>query len=421
MAITSPHRQLAQFEFVALMAMIMALTALSIDLMLPAFDEIRADFGLAADSTQTAGIVTSLFFGLAVAQLAYGPLADRFGRKPVLYGGFAIYAIGAVGSALAPTLTWLFVSRFIWGIGAAGGRVIVLAIVRDRYQGPRMARIMSFMVAVFVLVPILAPGLGALLLTFAPWRGLFWFCVVYVAAIAVWLTRLPESLDPSNRIPLSFAGVAAAARKVMTNRQTVGYTLVLTFLFGVFLSYLASSELIWNDVFGLGDWFPLIFGGLAVIMGGASLFGASIVGRLGVRRLVHVALLAYLTFAALLVLLAIATAGRPGFWPFVVLLAAALAMHALLIPNVNTMAMAPVGEVAGTASALIGSISMGFGALIGSSIDRAFNGTVSPFSVAFLVGALAAIGVVVITERGRLFERDHQRVPKTVPAEPPPA
>lgn len=394
---------MGQPEFIALMSMLMALVALSIDMMLPAFGEIRAEFGLPTDSTQAARIVTTYLIGLAVGQVLYGPIADRFGRKVALNLGFVLFAIGATGTALAPSLNLIFVSRFVWGLGAAGPRAMTISIVRDTYEGERMARAMSFIMAVFLLVPIFAPSMGALILAVGEWRFVFWAALILVAVVAGWSIRLPETLDPTNRITLGLGGVGRAARTVITNRQAIGYTVAMTFLFGAFVSYLASSELIVDDVFDRAGIFPLFFGGLALVMAVAMLTNARIVGRVGPRRLVHFALIAELVFATILLGLALATDGIPPFGVFVVGLAAMLAMHALLIPNLNTVAMDPMGKVAGTASAIIGTISTAGGALMGSVIDRAFNGTITPLAVGFVVAGSLALATVLIVERGRLF------------------
>jgi DHA1 family bicyclomycin/chloramphenicol resistance-like MFS transporter len=188
-------------ELLALLSLTMALTALSIDLMLPAFGEIRAAFGMEPDSSDVAAMVTVFMIGLASVQLLYGPFSDRFGRKPMLYAGFALYALGAAGAALAPSFGLLLLSRFLWGVGAAGPRVIGLAIVRDTYQGDQMARAMSFIMAVFILVPVLAPSVGAAILSFAPWRAVFWFCVIYLVGMALWVLRLPETVSWSPSAP----------------------------------------------------------------------------------------------------------------------------------------------------------------------------------------------------------------------------
>ena len=393
-----------RIEFVVMMASTMALTALSIDLMLPAFDEMRADFGLASDSTNIAATITVFFIGLAIAQLFYGPLADRFGRKPVLYGGLLIFVLGAIGSALAGSLGGLLASRFVWGVGAAAPRVISFSIIRDIYEGDRMARVMSFIAAVFILVPVVAPGIGALLLRFASWRFLFWLTAALAGLVGLWILRLPETLDPAYRLErLKVRSVARAARIVVTNRQAVGYTVAMTFVFGAFVSYLASSELVWEEVYGRGDQFPLIFGALALAIGIAVLTNGVIVDRVGARRIIHAALFAYVATSGLALVVAIVGEGSPNFWLFVVLLGLPLVSHGLLIPNANALAMAPLGHVAGTASAIIGAFSIMGGAILGAVIDRAFDGTVTPMITGFFLASLAALFTMLITERGRLF------------------
>lgn len=387
-----------------LMASTMALTALSIDLMLPAFDEIRADFGLAADSTDTAAIITLFFLGMAIAQLIYGPLADRFGRKPVLYVGLAIFVLGAIGSALAGSLAGVLAFRFLWGVGSAGPRVLSLSIIRDVYEGDQMARVMSFISAVFIFVPVVAPSAGAVLLNFVGWRFLFWLCAGLAVVIGVWHLRLDETLRPADRIArLEVRSIARAARIVVTNRQAVGYTVALTFVFGAFVSYLASSELVWDEVYGRGDQFPLIFGALALAIGVAILINGLIVDRVGARRIVHGALFAYVAMAGLALAVAVLGGGSPNFWLFVTLLGLALVSHGLLIPNSNSIAMSPLGDVAGTASSLIGAFSILGGALLGAVIDRAFNGTVTPMITGFFLASLLALITILITEKGRLF------------------
>ena len=398
-----PGRTLGRMEFTSLLAMSMALAALGIDVMLPAFGAIREDLGLAADSTAVAGLVTAYFLGLAAGQLVYGPLADRYGRRPALYLGFSVYAFGALAAALSPTLTLLYVSRFVWGLGAAGPRVLTLAVVRDTSQGEEMARAMSFIMAVFILVPVLAPALGALIVSVASWRWLFAFCMVAVLTMALWARRLPETLHEEHRLELRFSRVRRAAMVVVSDRQTVAYTLAMTALFGVFTSYLGSAEIIFVGTYDQGTAFPLIFGGLAAVMGGAMLANARLVGRVGTRRLSHVVLIGYVTAAAALVALAVVTDGRPPLPFLLVGLGAMLFSHALLIPNFNTIAMTPMGSIAGTASSVIGAVQVAVGALLGSVLDRAYDGTVGPLSFGFLGYGLIALLLVLWAERGRLF------------------
>jgi DHA1 family bicyclomycin/chloramphenicol resistance-like MFS transporter len=387
-----------------MIAMIMALTALAIDIMLPTFGAIRTEYGLAADSTAPAAIVTFFFLGLAFAQVFFGPLADRFGRKPVLYFGLALYVASALASALAPTLELVLISRFIWGVGAAAPRVVAISVVRDSYQGEAMARTMSIIMSIFVLVPVIAPSLGSMILSFASWRWVFGACAIAAGALTVWTMRLPETLKPENRLPLGFSSIVSAGKSIVTHRQTMGYTLAITFLFGVFFSYLASSELIISEVFDRAEQFPYIFGGLAAVMGAAMLVNAAIVFRVGLDRLVRIVLAGYVAGSAAMAGLAVATDGTPNFWVYVFGLALMLSMHALLIPNLNTMAMNPMGKVAGTAAALIGTISTALGAGLGAIIDRMFDGTVLPFTLGLFVCGVIAAGFIVWVERGKPVE-----------------
>jgi DHA1 family bicyclomycin/chloramphenicol resistance-like MFS transporter len=399
----SPAQRLGRVEFTAMLAMIMATTALGIDLMLPAFGEIRTAFGLEEGSTAIAGIVTAYFIGFAAAQVMWGPLTDRYGRKAVLRTGLLIYIAGAAASALSPSLGFMYAARLVMGFGAAGPRVMATAVVRDTFEGDAMARAMSFIMAVFVLVPVVAPSLGAGILLFASWRWVFGFCVLFALVILTWSRRLPETLHPEYRLPGHFDAVRAAARRVLTNRQTLGYTLAMTAMFGAFSSYLASSELIIDGVFDRGPLFPFIFGGVASVMGGAQLVNGNVVERIGVRRMVHGVLFGYVLVALVLLVWAVASGGVPAFWPYMGAFGLLLAMYATLFPNVNTIAMDPMGEVAGMASAVIGATSIAVGAMLGALLDRLIDATVTPQAGGFFASAVLALLVVLWTERGRLF------------------
>lgn len=388
----------------------MALAALGIDLLLPAFDDIRSALRLGEQSTAVAGLVTAYFLGLALGQLGYGPIADRFGRRRALYVGFAIYAAGAVAAVVSPTLPLLLVSRFVWGVGAAGPRVVTLAVIRDLYSGDRMARTMSFVMAVFILVPIVAPTLGAGIVAVGPWRWVFGCCAVAAAVMAVWALRLPETLRPEHRLELRFTRVLRAGRFVVSDRRTVAYMLAMTALYGVFTSYLGSAEIIFGATFGARAAFPVLFGLVAAVMGGAMLVNARIVELVGTRRLAHIVLVSYVALAAVLVAVAIGTGGRPPLWVFVVGVSVMLSGHALLIPNFNTLAMEPMAQVAGTASSVIGAVQVAVGALLGAVIDRAFDGTMRPLAYGFLACGVAALACVLWAEHGRLFDRDRHRV-----------
>ena len=380
----------------------MAMGALGIDLMLPAFDAMRADLGLAADSNAIAGTVTTYFLGLALGTFVYGPLSDRLGRRRSLYISYGIYGVGAVASALVSSLPVLLGTRFVWGIGAAGSRVIAFAVIRDAYDGDEMSRAMSLVMAVFVIVPIFAPTVGAGIVAVSSWRWVFGACVIFALFIAAWTTRLPETLRAEHREAARRAGVVEALRVVLSNRIAVGYGLAMTALYAAFISYLGSSELIFGDVFGQDANFPYIFGALAAVMGAAMLLNARIVRAIGARRLSHTVLLAYLAAATALWAYALSTGGTPPLLPFLVALAVLFTGHALMIPNLNSIAMDPMARVAGTASSILGAAQLGLGALLGSFIDRAFDGTILPLSIGFVGYGVMALGLVMWAEGGRL-------------------
>lgn len=383
--------KIGEREFTGLLAMTMATTALSIDIMLPAFPEIREALGLAPGSTAVSGMVTAFFLGLAVAQIPAGLLADRFGRKAVLHLGMGLYLIGVIGALLAPSLSWMLVARFVWGMGAGGPRVVSMAIVRDRYVGDEMARIMSTVMVVFLLVPVVAPTIGSALLVVGSWQLVFGFCAVAGTALNLWALRLPETLRPENQRALRIRPVIEGAMVVLRSRETVLLGLALTAMMGSFMAYLASAEVILDETFGLASAFPLVFGVLAIGMGVANLVNGRIVERVGMWRILRIVLRAYLVVSAAMVILAFATEGRPPAWLFLPVLGACVATHSLATPNVNSAAMHPVGAVAGIASALLGAISMAGGSLLGSVVDSAFDGTVRPLSIAFLASAVVAL------------------------------
>lgn len=382
--------EIGRRELIALLAMATALTALGIDLMLPAFNDIRADLGLAADSTAVTGLVTAYFVGLGAGTTFYGPLADNRGRRWAMRLGLTIYIGGALLATVAPTLPLLFVARFLWGLGAAGPRVVALAIIRDRFDGDEMSKTMSSMMAIFILVPVVAPALGSAVLVVAPWRWLFALCAVWAAAIAVWVRRLPETLAPEHRIPdLRFHRVVTAAKYVVSNRTAFSYAIGVTALYGVFASYLGSAEAIVDKTFDAEGIFPLVFGALAAVMGCAALLNGRIVSSVGTTPMVVRALAGYGTGALLFVTVALVTGGRPPLVVFMVIMAVMLAFHALLLPNLNTLAMAPMAAVAGTASSVIGAFQLVIGASLGGVLDRFFDGTITPLAIGFVLSATA--------------------------------
>jgi len=387
-------------ELLTLLSAIMALMALGIDLMLPAFDDIRTAYDLGAGSPRTGQVITVFFLGLAVAQLVYGPLADRFGRKPVLYIGSAIYLVGAVGSALAPTFELLLLSRFVWGIGAAGSRVVATAIVRDRFEGTAMATAMSQVMAVFMLVPVLAPTIGTGLIAVFPWRSVFWFCAIFAVIITLWSLRLRESLAPEDRRSLRFGSALTGYAEVARTRVTAGYTVSTIFLQGVFTTYLASSEILISEVFDREAQFPIIFGLVATLFAVGAIANGRVVALVGIHRLVNRVYLVLIPLTVASVVLSVTADGQPSFWLFMPLLALTLASFMFLMPNLNTAALTPVGHLAGTASALSGAARMAGGAVLGTVVSGQVSESTTPFSIGVALLCFGSwVSVLVVRHR----------------------
>ncbi len=379
-------------EFIVLISMLMALTALAIDMMLPAFGDIRADFGLASDASDVALVVTVFFLGFGLGQPVWGPLSDALGRKRILWVGLAIYILAALGAAVAPSLTLLLAWRFLAGLGAAAVRVVTFGTVRDRYEGDEMAKTLSYVMAVFILVPMLAPSLGAVVLAVGTWRWVFAFFALAALLTAAWSLRLPETLPADRRIALRAKRLLAAGRAVLGSRFTMGLTLAQMLVFGFFASYLASTELIVDDVFGLAAWFPLIFGGSALAFGLGVLSNPRLIDRFGLRLMLRVALTGYLAAALLFAAIAVATGGHPPFWLYLVGILPLLLAHAFSMPNLNSAAMLPAGRIAGTAAAVVGAVATLGGALIGATIDASYDGGITPLAVAALILCALAFG-----------------------------
>ncbi len=397
-------------EFILLVTALMATTALGIDLMLPAFPNMRAQFGMPADSTQVTWIITAYFLGMAAGPWLYGPASDRFGRRIPLYAGLTLYGVSAATAALAPTWQLIVIARFVWGLGAAGPRSLSVAMIRDRYEGDAMARLMSMIMAVFLTVPIIAPGVGSGLIAVLPWRAVFWFPAIAAVGLMFWARRLPETLTVDRRRPFTWSAVGQAGREVISHRQTMALTFSMTFLFALMTSYLASSEVILEDVYNYGAWFPLFFGAIAVLLAVNSLNNARLIGRLGVVRLVRITSVLGVGSALVLAGIAFTGNGRPNFWFFTIALCAVIPIAQGLSPNSNTIAMTPLPHVAGTASAMITTVTATGGALLGGLASDAFDGTVRPFAVYVLIFmSLSAICTLWGTARPRsqIAERQH--------------
>ncbi|MBR9824736.1 MAG: multidrug effflux MFS transporter [Alphaproteobacteria bacterium] len=389
------------WELVALFVAMTSLVALAIDMMLPALDDIASDLGVIRQNDQQYVIATYLA-GFGASQIFYGPLADRFGRKPVMLTAIGLFITFTVICALTPSFTLLLVARFFQGAAAAASRVMTVAIARDLTSGRRMAEIMSMVMTAFMAVPVLAPGIGQLVLTVFEWRSIFWLLIVFAIGLAFWIhVRLPETLHPEYRKPLDPKSVASAFREAITHRIMLGYTLAALSFFGGLYAFLGSSQQIFVEHFGLGDGhFPLAFAAIAIGMGLTSFINSRLVNRLGQRRLAHGALLAFTAISIIHTIMLLA--GVDNLYIFVFTLAAAMALLGLIAANFSSIAMEPMGHIAGTASAAYGFVSGVGAAIIGAVIGQLYNGTAIPLIAGQASLGLMAVIIVYITERGRL-------------------
>ncbi|MDB5668449.1 MAG: Bcr/CflA family efflux transporter [Alphaproteobacteria bacterium] len=375
-------------EFVALMAALMASNALAIDSMLPALPAIGEALGVGEDNRRQL-IITVYLLGFGIAQLAYGPLADRYGRKWLLVGSLGFYGIFGLLAGIAANFELLLGARFLQGVAAAATRVLVISVVRDRYQGSGMARIMSITMIVFMIVPVLAPTFGQGILAIGTWRHIFIVLGVYGAALALWLVlRLPETLAPENKRPLSVASISDAVWTTVRMRQSIGNTVTQTLLMGALFAFINSVQQIVFDVFSRPELIGLVFACIAGPMTLSSYANSRLVMRLGARKLLLTALSCFIAVAFAHLLFA-ATFGE-GLWIFVIFQAATMAYFGMIGANAGALAMEPLGHVAGTASSVQGAITTMGGATIGFVIGQNFNGTTIPFLVGFTTcGALA--------------------------------
>ncbi len=388
-------------EFVGLVAALMATNALAIDTMLPALGQIGTALGL-THANDRQWVISAYLIGFGIAQIIYGPLADRYGRKAVLVPALVIYVVFSLLIALSRSFELMLAARFIQGIGAAGTRVLSVTIVRDRFEGRLMARVMSLAVIVFLGVPILAPSLGQLVMLAFPWPAIFIGLALFGSFVLAWIViRLPETLRPADRRAIEFGPVLAATRLTLGNRASLFYTLASTLMSGSLFGFINSSQQLFTTVLHEARFFTLIFAIAAAFIALASLLNARLVERLGMRMLSHTALLGYIACATLHA--AIALAGYETVWTFTIMQSAMMFCFGLLVGNFGAMAMEPLGHIAGTASSVQGFISLVGAALIGFFIGQSFDGTAVPMTLGFAGCSLLALACVLAAEGGSLF------------------
>ncbi|KZK98713.1 MULTISPECIES: multidrug effflux MFS transporter [unclassified Pseudovibrio] len=396
---------LGTVEFVALMATLTSLTALSIDAVLPAFSVIGKDLNV-GNSNNVQLIISALFLGLSLGQFVFGPVSDRFGRKPAVYAGSVVFAIGAVLAATATSLPMMIFGRLLQGVGASAHRTVVMAIVRDKYVGAEMARILSFVTAVFIIVPTLAPLIGQGILFAAGWRAIFVIMLIMASVGCIWLAmRQPETLKPENRRVITPRVLWEGLEEVVSHKATLYYTAASGFVFGTMMTYLSTAQPMFADIFNVHETFPLYFSGIAVVFGMASIVNGRIVRRIGLQNMCRAALtiqiVTSLSFAMYLLLIDT----TPDLWLFMTYLSLAFFCQPMLNGNLNAMSMEPLGHIAGLAATLVGATTTFIALILSVIVGRFYDQTLLPLSFAFCVFGGIALVLVVIGARVQKAEK----------------
>ncbi|MCG8543184.1 MAG: multidrug effflux MFS transporter [Alphaproteobacteria bacterium] len=396
-----PKPKLGTGEFVALMALLTSLVAVSIDAMLPALAEIGADLGTSHENEPQL-VVTALFVGLTLGQLVAGPVSDSIGRKPAIGAGITIFIVGCLLSIFATNFAVMLIGRVLQGIGAAAPRVATMALIRDEYEGAAMARILSFVMAVFILVPMAAPAMGQVIVLVANWRLIFAVLLIHAVVALAWLIlRQPETLPAGRRRPFSFGPILSGMRETCTNRIALGYTFAGGMIFGALIGYLTSAQQVFQSIYGVGALFPLYFAVNALSIGAASLVNAKLVMRFGMQPLARWALRILVVLWIGFLVYAVAAAGKPNVFILTAAMMVAFFCIGVLFSNFNALAMEPLGHIAGVGAAVVGMLQTLISLVLGTFIGQSYNGTVLPLVIGFAVLALASLAIMTWTERGR--------------------
>jgi DHA1 family bicyclomycin/chloramphenicol resistance-like MFS transporter len=397
-------------EFIAMMAFLMALNALAIDIMLPGLQEIGAALHVENENHRQY-VISAYLIGFGVAQLFYGPIADRFGRRMPMIVGLAIYVVSSLAVVFVPSFESLLLLRFIQGIGSAATRVITVSIVRDVFGGRQMAEVMSLIMMVFMVIPVVAPGTGQVIMLFGDWHWIFVFMAVIAVIVGAWMyVRLPETLAPEDVRPFTPKVIIDGFRIVLTDRVALCYTIASTFIFGALFGFINSAQQVYVGIYGLGVWFPVAFAAVALFMALSSFVNARLVGRFGMRKLSHGSLLGFIAINLIWLVVQMLGPQPMPFFLFIGFFALAMFQFGWIGSNFNSLAMEPLGHVAGTASSVLGFMGTIGGSIIGAAIGQAFDGTALPMVAGFFVVGVIGLIFVLIGEKGRLFQAQNKPV-----------
>ena len=394
MTTAAPATARSEAVVVAYLGFTGALLAFGIDTALPAFDEIRDRFDLADGSGEVSLIVTAYFLGMAVGQLPIGPLSDRFGRRPVLQASLVLYIVGAIGATLSTDYSAVLASRFVWGIGASGPAVISYAIARDLYEGDQMARVLSMVMAVFLIGPTVAPLIGEGLIAVLPWQSVFGAAAVLAVIGMAWTARFGESHPPEKRRPIEPAATGRAIRTTLTHRASTGYLTAMVFSYGAFFVFLGSSQPIVDEIYDRPEWFAATFGFVSAVQGVSVWLVSRRVERFGASRIALVAFALNLAAYVAMTLAALASDGVPSFAVWVITVTVASTAGTIVSTTAVSLNLQPMERIAGTASAVRGVATLGVGSVLASVIDRQIQDTITPMAVGGLI--YCALGLLIL-------------------------
>jgi DHA1 family bicyclomycin/chloramphenicol resistance-like MFS transporter len=386
-----------KIEFVAIMALLMSLVALSIDGILPALAVIGNDLGVKSTKDHQL-LITMIFLGLGFGQLIFGPLSDSFGRKPIIYVGFLMFAVASVICVNTNSYEVLITGRILQGIGLASPRTLSIAMIRDSYEGDYMAKVMSFIVMIFILIPIIAPTLGQFLMLTYNWQAIFNVQLGLGILVIFWFwKRQPETLADSNRIPFRSATLKSGFIEFFKQQQAVAFTLISGFITGSFMVYLSTSQYIFEVQYGLGEDFPLIFASLAVGVGFATYLNGVFVVRVGMKRIALVSLISY-TLSSFIYVFMFLNKENPPLWILLIFFALQFTSVGFLFGNLRALAMQPIGHIAGVGAAINGFVSTVMGVLIASVIGAYMSATVWPLFLGFTICGFVSMVIFLLNK-----------------------
>jgi DHA1 family bicyclomycin/chloramphenicol resistance-like MFS transporter len=394
------NSEVTPWQFISLMGILMSFVALAIDAMLPALGEIGRDLHV-KNPNDVQLVVSSIFLGMSVGLMFFGPYSDSYGRKPAIYIGMAIFMTGCLISIYSTTFEIMLIGRVLQGVGAASCRVVTLAMIRDKFEGTTMAKIMSLIMIIFILVPALAPSIGQIILLVSNWRAIFIFMLFLGVISTLWLMlKQDETLDMDKRLPFSLKTIFNGIRETLTNKISRNYTIASGLIFGAFVGYLSSSQQILQVQYNLGKYFSLVFGLLALSIGASSFANSKWVEKYGMEVLCKKSLIVLVCLAGIFLPIFYMLNGHPPLIAFVAYLMMTFFCMGILFGNFNTLAIQPLGHIAGVANSVISSLQTLISVILGGTIGHYYNGTVLPLVAGFLIFGACSLLIIVRSMRG---------------------